>query len=181
MYKNKKVFYLCFSVIAIDIDPIKIELARNNAEVYGVLDRIEFIIGDYYTLAPTLKADVVFLAPPWGGPSYLMQKTFDIDDIMPNYGGGKYLYELTRQITENIAYFVPRNIDVKQVCLILTHYYLHLISKSQELHLYHYLVFTIGIYCGSFYHNLIYLIFPDLSTYRIISPIERNKISVIIL
>lgn len=92
-----------------------------------MLDRIEFIIGDYYALALTLKADVVFLAPPWGGPSYLIQKTFDIDNIMPNYGGGRYLYELTRQITENIAYFVPRNIDVEQVCLILT-YYLHLIN-----------------------------------------------------
>jgi len=35
-------------VIAIDIDPKKIELARNNAKVYGVSDRIEFVIGDYY-------------------------------------------------------------------------------------------------------------------------------------
>lgn len=98
---------------------MKIELARNNAEVYGVSDRIEFIIGDYYALAPTLKADVVFLSPPWGGPSYSSKKTFNIDDIMSNYGGGKYLYELTRQVTENIAYFLPKNIDVKQVCFIV--------------------------------------------------------------
>lgn len=107
----------CFSVIAIDIDPLKIELARNNAEVYGVSDRIEFIIGDYYALAPTLKADIVFLAPPWGGPSYSLQKTISIDDIMPMYGGGNYLYELTSQITKNIVYFLPRNIDVDQVSL----------------------------------------------------------------
>lgn len=109
----------CFLVIAIDIDPLKIELARNNAEVYGVSDRIEFIVGDYYTLAPTLKSDVVFLAPPWGGPSYLLKETFSIDDVMPNYKGGRHLYELTHQITKNIAYFLPRNIDVKQVYLII--------------------------------------------------------------
>lgn len=36
------------SVIAIDIDPDKIELARHNARVYGVEDRIEFIVGDYF-------------------------------------------------------------------------------------------------------------------------------------
>lgn len=104
---------------------MKIELARNNAEVYGVSDRIEFIIGDYYALAPTLKADVVFLSPPWGGPSYSLKKTVNIDDIMSNYGGGKYLYELTRQVTENIAYFLPRNIDEQQVCfiLIIIYYY----------------------------------------------------------
>ncbi|KAL4122720.1 hypothetical protein QTP88_015002 [Uroleucon formosanum] len=105
-------------VIAIDIDPIKIELAQNNAKVYGVSDRIEFIIGDYYALAPTLKADVVFLSPPWGGPKYSQKTTFNIDDIMPSNGGGKHLYELTRQITKNIAFFLPKNIEHKQ-CISL--------------------------------------------------------------
>lgn len=108
-----------FLVIAIDIDPLKIELARNNAKVYGVSDRIDFVIGDYYALAPTLKADVVFLSPPWGGPLYKQKTIFDIDDIMPNYGGGKNLYAVTLQITKNIAYFLPKNIDTQQVCLIL--------------------------------------------------------------
>ena len=32
-----------FSVIAIDIDPVKLTYARNNAKVYGVEDRIVFI------------------------------------------------------------------------------------------------------------------------------------------
>ncbi|XP_050432452.1 trimethylguanosine synthase-like [Adelges cooleyi] len=104
----------CKNVIAIDIDPVKIELARNNAEVYGVSNRIEFIVGDYYTLAPTLKADVVFLAPPWGGPTYIAQRIFNLDNIMLENGGGKQLYEATRKITENIAYFLPRNIDEQQ-------------------------------------------------------------------
>lgn len=57
-------------VIAIDIDPHKIELARHNATVYGVADRIEFIVGDFFKLAHTIQADMVFLSPPWGGPSY---------------------------------------------------------------------------------------------------------------
>ena len=53
--------FWCCSVIAVDIDPIKIENARHNAEVYGVADRIQFIIGDFFKIAPSLKADVVFL------------------------------------------------------------------------------------------------------------------------
>ncbi|XP_050542908.1 trimethylguanosine synthase-like [Daktulosphaira vitifoliae] len=106
--------FTCKKVIAIDIDPIKIELARNNARVYGVENKIEFIIGDYLSLIPTLKADVVFLSPPWGGPTYLSQTIFDLDNIMPQYGGGKNLFEMTRKVTENIAYFLPRNIDLKQ-------------------------------------------------------------------
>ena len=69
-------------MIAIDIDPVKIEYARHNAEVYGVADRIHFILGDYLKVAPTLKADGVFLSPPWGGPQYLDAEVFDIESMM---------------------------------------------------------------------------------------------------
>ena len=40
---------------AIDIDPVKIACAIRNAEVYGVRDRIEFIVGDYFHIMPQLK------------------------------------------------------------------------------------------------------------------------------
>lgn len=63
-------FDFFFSVIAIDIDPKKIEMAKHNAAVYNVADRIEFIVGDFLQLYPRLQADVVFLSPPWGGPEY---------------------------------------------------------------------------------------------------------------
>lgn len=46
-------------------------MAKHNAAVYGVADRIEFIVGDYFHLANRLQGDVVFLSPPWGGPQYL--------------------------------------------------------------------------------------------------------------
>ncbi|XP_038435256.1 trimethylguanosine synthase isoform X2 [Canis lupus familiaris] len=74
-------------VIAIDIDPVKIDLARNNAEVYGIADKIEFICGDFLLLASHLKADVVFLSPPWGGPDYATAETFDIRTMMSPDGG----------------------------------------------------------------------------------------------
>ena len=38
----------CNRVIAVDIDSSKIEKARNNARIYGVLDKIEFIVGDFF-------------------------------------------------------------------------------------------------------------------------------------
>lgn len=43
--------FTCERVIAIDIDPVKIELARHNARVYGVEDRIQFIVGDFFQVA----------------------------------------------------------------------------------------------------------------------------------
>ncbi|CAH6777333.1 trimethylguanosine synthase [Phodopus roborovskii] len=100
-------------VIAIDIDPVKIDLARNNAEVYGIADKIEFICGDFLLLAPCLKADVVFLSPPWGGPDYATAEIFDIRTMM--FPDGFEVFRLSQKITNNIVYFLPRNADVDQV------------------------------------------------------------------
>lgn len=100
-------------VIAIDIDPVKIDLARNNAEVYGTADKIEFICGDFLLLAPCLKADVVFLSPPWGGPDYATAETFNIRTMM--FLDGFEIFRLSQKITNNIVYFLPRNADIDQV------------------------------------------------------------------
>ena len=35
-------------VIAIDTDPVKISCAKHNSEIYGVLDKIEFVTGDFF-------------------------------------------------------------------------------------------------------------------------------------
>ncbi|XP_010291240.1 PREDICTED: LOW QUALITY PROTEIN: trimethylguanosine synthase, partial [Phaethon lepturus] len=100
-------------VIAIDIDPEKLSLARNNAEVYGVADQIEFVCGDFMVLAADLQADVVFLSPPWGGPDYATAEIFDIQTmICPD---GFEIFRLSKMITNNIVYFLPRNADIDQV------------------------------------------------------------------
>lgn len=105
--------FSCERVIAIDIDPVKIALARHNATVYGVEDRIEFIVGDYMQLIPSLKADVVFLSPPWGGPNYASAEVFDLKTMITL--DGVRVFEETKTITENIAYFMPRNVNVEQL------------------------------------------------------------------
>lgn len=104
----------CHRVIAIDIDEKKIEMAKHNATIYGVADRIEFIVGDYFKLASTLKADVVFLSPPWGGPQYLKEDVYDIEkSLLPLPGSELMAY--TRQITPNIAIYLPRNTNTFQL------------------------------------------------------------------
>ncbi|KAI8348269.1 RNA cap guanine-N2 methyltransferase-domain-containing protein [Blakeslea trispora] len=105
--------FTCERVIAIDLDPVKLHCAKKNAEIYGVADRIEFILGNFFDLAPTLKADTVFLSPPWGGPSYLAEDTFDLKTMIP--GDGLNIFEIASKITHNIAYFVPRNTDPQQL------------------------------------------------------------------
>lgn len=100
-------------VIAVDIDPVKLDLAYNNAQVYGVEDQIEFIRADYMCVAADLKADAVFLSPPWGGPDYVSADIFDIKTMM-NLDGFD-VFQLSQKITKNIIYFIPRNTDVEQV------------------------------------------------------------------
>jgi trimethylguanosine synthase len=58
------------SVVAVDIDAHRLELSRHNASVYGVESKIKFINSDVQVLPSDLKADAVFLSPPWGGTEY---------------------------------------------------------------------------------------------------------------
>ncbi|ENN73511.1 hypothetical protein YQE_09762, partial [Dendroctonus ponderosae] len=98
----------CSRVIAVDVDPKKIELAKNNAEVYGVSDKIDFIIGDFFSLADTLKADAVFLSPPWGGIAYAKQAVYDLESMLQPVGFSS-LYAAAAKISKNIIAFLPRN------------------------------------------------------------------------
>lgn len=88
--------FTCARVIAVEIDPIKIQLARWNAQVYGVADRIHFIQADAIQLIKALSLakldkdpeddaiiydtltykdlsaiEAIFLSPPWGGIDYI--------------------------------------------------------------------------------------------------------------
>ncbi|XP_059616864.1 uncharacterized protein LOC132261868 [Phlebotomus argentipes] len=107
----------CLKVIAIDIDPKKIEMAKHNATVYGVRDRIEFIVGDFTNLADTLKADVVFLSPPWGGPEYSKEETYDLEKSLIPLSATE-LFAKSQKITENIAMFLPRNSNTQQLSVL---------------------------------------------------------------
>ncbi|CAM6113437.1 unnamed protein product [Calypogeia fissa] len=103
-----------YRVIAIDINPTRIDYARHNAEIYGVSDKIEFIVGDFFQLAPFLKADLVFLSPPWGGPEYLKQEIYDLHTMLKPKDGIT-LFKVAQSIAPNIALFVPRNVDLNQL------------------------------------------------------------------
>ncbi|KAF9224238.1 S-adenosyl-L-methionine-dependent methyltransferase [Gyrodon lividus] len=133
----------CERVIALDISPVRLALARHNAVIYGVADRIEFILADYISFANAYLSrsaekhpiDVVFLSPPWGGPDYISQNhdvqcisdqsdinprrhpEFNLANIKPIHGAD--LFHLTRKITKNVAYFLPRNTSLDELSALL--------------------------------------------------------------
>jgi trimethylguanosine synthase len=132
-------------VIALDISPTRLALARHNAQIYGVADRIEFVLSDYISFANAYlsvgsgtsprKIDVVFLSPPWGGPSYIsgdtrpsspvkpaaeqppVHPTYTLASIQPVHGAE--LFHLSRRITRNIAYYLPRNTQLEEISDLL--------------------------------------------------------------
>ena len=123
-------------MIALDIDPTRLALARHNATIYGVADRIEFILTDYITFADSYltlpstskrKIDVVFLSPPWGGPSYLagpqgdepieVHPEYSLGSIQPIHGAE--LFRLSRRMTRNIAYYLPRNTKLEEISSLI--------------------------------------------------------------
>ncbi|KAK4318478.1 hypothetical protein Pmani_010520 [Petrolisthes manimaculis] len=104
----------CSQVIAIDIDPMKIALARHNAEIYKVSHKIQFLIGDFFQLAPSLKADTLLLSPPWGGVDYHGDQIYNVMNLDGNIRCDK-LMEAGRTITSNILLYLPRNSDIMQI------------------------------------------------------------------
>ncbi|KAM0748189.1 S-adenosyl-L-methionine-dependent methyltransferase [Meredithblackwellia eburnea MCA 4105] len=75
--------FTCEKVIAIDNSLTRLACAKHNAKVYGVDDRITFILGDFVTWSKEYvkqksegkinkdeEVEVVFLSPPWGGIDY---------------------------------------------------------------------------------------------------------------
>ena len=76
-------------------------MARHNAEVYGVADRIEFVLGDATVLLRHLRADVVFLSPPWGGPDY--GDDFDVAAIRVGAVDGYGLLDLAARAPKAVS------------------------------------------------------------------------------
>jgi len=54
-------------VIAVDTDSERLDMARHNAKIYEVGDRIEFVLGDSNSVIGRYTPDLVIADPPWGG------------------------------------------------------------------------------------------------------------------
>uniref|UniRef100_A0A0N4ZN62 Exocyst complex component Sec8 n=1 Tax=Parastrongyloides trichosuri TaxID=131310 RepID=A0A0N4ZN62_PARTI len=115
-------------VYAIELDPVRLKCAIRNAEVYGVADRIQFFLGDFFKIVESIVGsrkveenscnnpyilDSVFLSPPWGGPNYLTKEVYDLKNDIPI--DGFKVFEYAKKLSSNIAYFLPRNTPMKQL------------------------------------------------------------------
>lgn len=103
-------------MIAIDIDPDKIWMAKRNAQIYGVADKIEFHVGNFFSMPhDKFNVDAIFMSPPWGGPSYLNEESFSLKSMCMKNGGGTRILKLAKLITSNIAIHLPKTTNIREV------------------------------------------------------------------
>ncbi|GJQ15695.1 hypothetical protein GpartN1_g7486.t1 [Galdieria partita] len=104
----------CTYVIAIENVYTRLLDAKHNAEIYDVANKIDFILGDAFQIFPSFigKVDVMFIAPPWGGPNYENGDFFNF---------GRFQYGLSEivdtflQVTDNLAISLPRSSSPRQI------------------------------------------------------------------
>jgi trimethylguanosine synthase len=105
------------SVTAIDICPMKNTLSAHNATIYSVPpNTITYISGDVRAVLPALPHhDVVFMSPPWGGPTYTSSEIWNPETDMPDGLTGSELFDLAIRVGAMVCMFWPRNVDVELV------------------------------------------------------------------
>lgn len=96
-------------VIGVDLEKSRINDARKNAKLYGVENKVEFIIGDAldYNLLKNLSAEVAVLDPDWNiKETEKLTCANKIDGTLPSM---REMFNLTkRYITSNIVIRVPK-------------------------------------------------------------------------
>lgn len=104
------------SVIYNEIDTQVYEDAQHNASIYDVDSCIRFLNKDFFDLTEQdLKnVDVIFLSPPWGGPSYTSSEIWDIGECnLPA------IIKRVHELAPNCCAFLPRNTNLDQLADLL--------------------------------------------------------------
>lgn len=123
-------------VLAVEIDERRLEMARNNARVYGVENQISFIHGDVTKLIGSLHYDAAFFDPPRGGPGHQKIAGFSWDDLSPN---PRQLLRTALARCEIVGLAVPANFNMDDLSLDQSRLEIHKAVVNQ--HVWHWNVF----------------------------------------
>lgn len=99
-------------VFLIELNKKRLKVAKNNAKVYGVQNKIKFIHGNFFKEAPKIKADAIYIDPQWGGPEYKNLKKFKLKNFSPN---GKKILRLAFKYFPEVIIRIPTNFDLREL------------------------------------------------------------------
>lgn len=97
-------------VQAIELDKIRFDYLKANLQTLETIN-VACYWGDCIDVVPYLKQDLVFLDPPWGGPSYKDKKSIDL------YLSGVELSEVCKIVKPYCRYLalkVPQNFALER-------------------------------------------------------------------
>ncbi|KAH9410502.1 Trimethylguanosine synthase [Tyrophagus putrescentiae] len=124
-------------VYAVDIDLRKIELARHNASIYGCLDKIQFIVADFFEVIqgdrlPCSLVDACFLSPPWGQSSSdnLTYESYSLAQMTPRRL--EIVRRVADRVTKNISFLLPRNFDMGELPSLSSIVYQNVVGGEME-------------------------------------------------
>ncbi|THU80542.1 hypothetical protein K435DRAFT_809797 [Dendrothele bispora CBS 962.96] len=89
---------------------------RHNTMIYGVEGRIEFVLGDFTTKS---SGEIEAKGIESGGVEEEEEAqdtehaSYTLSSIQPIHGAD--LFRLAREITPNVAYYLPRNMDLEEI------------------------------------------------------------------
>ena len=101
-------------MLAVDNNALRLKCARHNAQIYGVADRVDFVLGDVTEIVPRLHgAGLIFMSPPWGGPEYIELPEYHLTHVpIPHF---QSFVKQCLQLTENLVLYLPRNLVIKDI------------------------------------------------------------------
>jgi trimethylguanosine synthase len=97
-------------VTGVDISHDRVRDAKHNAELYGVEDKTDFIVGDVLDpdLLQSISAEVAILDPDWSLSG--AEKSVHVDNVDDTQPSMREMFNLTkRYITPNIVIRVPKH------------------------------------------------------------------------
>ena len=103
----------CSQVYAIDISESTLNMCKNNCKVYHCENNIKFIHSDFLEMKNKIKADYIFLSPPWGGTEYKKSDIYSIKKFM--HPDITEIIRVSLNVADNILFFLPRNLDLDEL------------------------------------------------------------------
>jgi 16S rRNA G966 N2-methylase RsmD len=102
-------------VVVVDISRERLEKARNNARLYNVDKKIEFILGDVLddSLLKRIRADIVFIDPDWSKDGNCEVHVTDINNTIPPVT--EIFQKIKSNITGNIAIKLSKEMNMESV------------------------------------------------------------------
>ena len=121
--------YFFTHVNAVELSKQHFDICQNNIDIYK-LKNVTMINDDYLNIMTTLKQDIIFIDPPWGGPTY---KEYN---KIPLYLGKQRIEQIISDImrlnlAKVIGVKIPYNFDLHTFYETIHYKYISIINFNK--------------------------------------------------